>query len=111
MNAEGPYKANVKLIAGMAPVNLIYTLKDAGFERVVYIAFTNSGDNAIAEEDTIVKGLDMEYLQIPVDFMAPLPSEFYVFADAMRRYPDKKTLLHCQVRLALMMVKASSLHF
>jgi len=83
--------------AGQPASEQFQALKDAGFERIVYIAFTNSGDNAIADEDTIVKGLGMEYLQIPVDFGAPLPSEFYVFADAMRRYPDKKTLLHCQV--------------
>lgn len=72
-------------------------LKQQRFERIVYIAFTNSGDNAIAEEDTIVKALNMEYLQIPVDFQNPLAAEFYIFADAMRRYPDKRTLLHCQV--------------
>jgi protein tyrosine phosphatase (PTP) superfamily phosphohydrolase (DUF442 family) len=83
--------------AGQPTREQFQAVRDAGFERVVYIAFTNSGENAIPEEDTIVKELGMEYLQIPVDFKTPLPSEFYVFADAMRRYPDTKTLLHCQV--------------
>jgi protein tyrosine phosphatase (PTP) superfamily phosphohydrolase (DUF442 family) len=83
--------------AGQPSREQFQAVRDAGYERVVYIAFTNSGENAIPEEDTIVKELGMEYLQIPVDFMTPLPSEFYVFADAMRRYPGKKTLLHCQV--------------
>jgi protein tyrosine phosphatase (PTP) superfamily phosphohydrolase (DUF442 family) len=83
--------------AGQPNREQFQAVRDAGFERVVYIAFTNSGENAIPEEDTIVKELGMEYLQIPVDFKTPLPSEFYAFADAMRRYPNKKTLLHCQV--------------
>jgi len=83
--------------AGQPTKEQFQYLKKSGFQRVVYIAFTNSGVNAIPEEDTIVKQLGMEYLQIPVSFQTPLPSEFYVFADAMRRYPEKVTLLHCQV--------------
>jgi protein tyrosine phosphatase (PTP) superfamily phosphohydrolase (DUF442 family) len=71
-------------------------LKDQGFERVVYIAFTNN-PNALPDEDLVVKGLGMEYMQVPVDFNNPLTSDFYAFADSMRRNPDKKTLLHCQV--------------
>lgn len=29
---QGPYKANIKLIAGMVPVNLIYEIQDVGFD-------------------------------------------------------------------------------
>lgn len=71
-------------------------IKANGFERIVYIAFTNN-QNALPDEDQIVKGLGMEYMQIPVDFNNPLPSEFYAFADSLQRNTDKKTLLHCQV--------------
>ncbi|MCI5106788.1 MAG: protein tyrosine phosphatase family protein [Pseudomonadales bacterium] len=71
-------------------------IRDQGFERVVYIAFTNN-TNALPDEDQIVKGLGMEYMQVPVDFSNPLPSEFYAFADSMQRNTGKKTLLHCQV--------------
>lgn len=82
--------------AGQPTLEQFQTLKDAGFERVVYIAFTNN-PNALPDEDQVVKGLGMEYMHVPVDFNNPLPGEFYAFADAMRREPDKKTLLHCQV--------------
>ena len=71
-------------------------LKENGFERIVYLAFTNN-PTAVADEDVVVKGLGMEYLHVPVDFANPLPSDFYTFADAMRRSNDRKTLLHCQV--------------
>ena len=82
--------------AGQPTREQFQVLKDQGFERIVYIAFTNNR-NAVADEDLVVKGLDMEYMQIPVDFSNPLPSEFYAFADSMQRNQGKKTLLHCQV--------------
>ncbi len=71
-------------------------LKSEGFERIIYIAFSNSGD-AFADEDVIVKELGMEYVHIPVIWDEPSVSDFYAFADVMKRYPDKKSLLHCQV--------------
>lgn len=72
-------------------------LRDAGFGRVVYLAFSNSGDAALADEDVIVKGLGMGYLHIPVDWAAPRPEEFETFAAYMQQQPDVPTLLHCVV--------------
>ncbi|MGA1741559.1 MAG: protein tyrosine phosphatase family protein [Pseudohongiellaceae bacterium] len=72
------------------------TIADNGFERVVYIAFTNN-QNALSDADQLVKSLGMEYMHVPVDFNNPLPDDFYAFADSMQRNTGKKTLLHCQV--------------
>ncbi len=72
------------------------TIADNGFERIVYIAFTNN-QNALSDADQLVKSLGMEYMHVPVSFDNPLPDDFYAFADSMRRNTDKKTLLHCQV--------------
>jgi len=82
--------------SGQPTAEQLQAVADAGFERVVYIAFTNN-QNALPDEDQIVKRLGMEYMQVPVDFSNPLPDDFYAFADSMRRNTDKKTLLHCQV--------------
>ena len=71
-------------------------IAENGFERIVYIAFTNN-TNALPDADQVVKGLGMEYMLIPVTWDNPLPSDFYAFADSLRRDTDKKTLLHCQV--------------
>jgi len=68
----------------------------AGFNRVVYIAYSDN-DNALPNEDRIVKKLGMEYVHIPVEWNAPTKSDFYLFAGAMQRAPDARTLLHCQV--------------
>ncbi len=72
------------------------TIADSGFERIVYIAFTNN-QNALSDADQLVKSLGMEYMHVPVSFDNPLPDDFYAFADSMQRNTDKKTLLHCQV--------------
>ena len=71
-------------------------IAENGFERIVYIAFTNN-TNALPDADQVVKRLGMEYMHIPVTWDNPLPSDFYAFADSLRRDTDKKTLLHCQV--------------
>ena len=82
--------------AGQPTREQFQAIADNGFERVVYIAFTNNL-NALPDADLVVKGLGMEYMQVPVDFSSPLPGEFYAFSDAMERNREKKTLLHCQV--------------
>lgn len=71
-------------------------LRDAGFERVVYIAFTDH-ENALPNEDRLVRALGMDYLQVPVDWAAPAPGDFYLVAGALQAAPEKRTLLHCQV--------------
>ena len=74
----------------------IQTLKDAGFERIVFLAFSDH-DDSIADEDRVVKKLNMEYVHIPVEWEAPGKSDFYLFAGGMKQAPKKKTLVHCQV--------------
>ncbi len=71
-------------------------IKEAGYDRVIYIAFSN-GRTAIPEEDQLIKDLGLDYLHIPVDFNKPTLRDFNAFADAMEREPQSKTLLHCQV--------------
>jgi protein tyrosine phosphatase (PTP) superfamily phosphohydrolase (DUF442 family) len=72
------------------------SLKAAGFDRIVYIAFSHNG-RAISDEDKLVKALGMGYLHIPVDFDSPQVDEFETFAAYLQAAPSKKTLLHCQV--------------
>ena len=48
----------------------------------------------------------MEYINIPVNWGSPTPSDFDLFAAVMQSAPDKKTLLHCQVNF-----RASSFSF
>jgi len=81
--------------AGQPGKEQIKLLRADGFERVIYIALTNT-HGAIADEDVIVKELGMNYIQIPVIWDAPTQSDYYAFAAAMQQQPEQKTLLHCQ---------------
>lgn len=71
-------------------------VRDSGFERVIYIAFSTDA-NALPNADRLVRDLGMEYVQIPVVWTAPTVADYESFAAVMQRDPDKKTLLHCQV--------------
>ena len=82
--------------SGQPTEDQLLLVRDAGYERVVYIAFSTGG-KAISNEDEIVKDLGMEYVHIPVIWDEPTSAAFYAFAAVMQRYPDKKSLLHCQV--------------
>lgn len=71
-------------------------IREAGFERVVYIAFSN-GSRALDDADVLVESLGMSYLHIPVEWDAPAVEEFDLFAAFMSQDRDAPTLLHCQV--------------
>ena len=88
--------SNTFASSGQPTSEQFQALADHDFQRVIYLAFTTN-PGAVPNADEQVKELGMQYLHIPVDFSNPLPAEFYTFADAMRRDPGKKTLLHCQV--------------
>ena len=82
--------------SGQPTEDQLEVLAAAGFERVVFLAFSDH-DESLAGEDRLVKGLAMEYAQIPVDWEAPSVSDFKMFAGLMGREPAGKTLVHCQV--------------
>jgi protein tyrosine phosphatase (PTP) superfamily phosphohydrolase (DUF442 family) len=71
-------------------------LKDAGFERIIYVAYSDH-QNSLANEDRLVKDLGMQFVHIPVAWDAPTVEDFGLIAAALRQAPDARTLLHCQV--------------
>lgn len=80
-------------------------IEQQGFERVIYLAFTDN-DTAIDDEDRVVKQMGMDYVHIPVDWENPTLADFKTFADVMGNENTVKTLLHCQVNF-----RASSFSF
>ena len=69
-------------------------IRHAGFDVVVNLALPTS-DNAITSEGSIVTGLGMIYVHIPVDFTAPSSKDFEAFCGVMDAFPDKKIFVHC----------------
>ena len=82
--------------AGQPDEEQLALLKEAGYERVVYIALSNSRGSVEGEDAIVKEDLGMDYVHVPVIWDAPTKADFYAFAGAMQREPDKKTLLHCQ---------------
>ena len=82
--------------SGQPSESQLRTLKNVGFERIVFLAFSDS-NGSIANEDSKVEELGMDFVHIPVDWDSPRESDFYTFAAALGRDPGKRTLVHCQV--------------
>jgi len=71
-------------------------IADAGYQAVVNLALPTS-DNAIADEGSIVTGLDMAYFHIPVKFEDPTLDDLRTFFGVMRGLEGKKVWVHCVV--------------
>jgi protein tyrosine phosphatase (PTP) superfamily phosphohydrolase (DUF442 family) len=84
--------------AGQPAAAQFELIRDAGFERVINLAFSNDR-NAVAGEDRIVRELGMEYVHVPVLWEAPTADDFETLAAILLQQPDKKTLLHCQLNM------------
>ena len=82
--------------SGQPSAEQLEAVRDAGFERVVFLALTDS-EGSIDNEDSIVKGLGMEFVHIPVIWDTPSPDDVALFLALMSGAPEKKTLVHCQV--------------
>lgn len=82
--------------SGQPDVAQLEAIANTGVKRIIYLAFSDN-ESAIEHEDRLVKRLGMEYVHIPVDFMAPTLNDFELFVNVMRQAPEMNTLLHCQV--------------
>ncbi|OUS13385.1 hypothetical protein A9Q89_03095 [Gammaproteobacteria bacterium 53_120_T64] len=82
--------------SGQPSAEQLEDVANAGFKRVIYLAFSNS-KTAIEIEDHVVKSLGMDYLHIPVDLERPTRRDFDNFSAVMKNNKKQKTLLHCQI--------------
>lgn len=68
----------------------------AGYAAVINLALPTS-DHAIPEEGSLVTGLGMRYIHIPVDFAAPTVDDLRTFFGVMQALEGKKIWVHCVV--------------
>jgi protein tyrosine phosphatase (PTP) superfamily phosphohydrolase (DUF442 family) len=69
-------------------------VREKGFEVVVNLALPTS-DNALANEGSIVTGLGMSYVHIPVNFEAPTAGDFRAFCKVMDAFDGRRVFVHC----------------
>jgi protein tyrosine phosphatase (PTP) superfamily phosphohydrolase (DUF442 family) len=82
--------------SGQPTAEQLQDAAEQGFERIVYLAFTDN-HSAIEDEDRVVKQLGMDYIHIPIDFDQPTLADFDLFERSMGEIDTAKTLVHCQV--------------
>ncbi len=76
----------------------IQAIRDAGFEVVINLALPTS-DNALANEGSIVTGLGMIYVHLPVDFASPSAQDFQAFCNVMRAFEGRRVFIHCAANM------------
>lgn len=80
--------------AGQPSVDQFAMIRAAGYEVVINLALTTS-DNAIANEGSLVAGLGMAYVHIPVDFARPTAADFEAFAGVLDAFRNRRVFVHC----------------
>jgi protein tyrosine phosphatase (PTP) superfamily phosphohydrolase (DUF442 family) len=73
-------------------------IRAAGFEAVINLALPTS-DNALANEGSVVTGLGMVYVHIPVDFKAPKVDDFRRFCGMMDTFGERPVFVHCAANM------------
>jgi protein tyrosine phosphatase (PTP) superfamily phosphohydrolase (DUF442 family) len=80
--------------AGQPTQEQFRMVREAGFEAVINLALPSS-DNALPNEGSIVTGLGMAYVHIPVDFKAPTAQDFRGFCRIMDAFDGRPVFVHC----------------
>jgi protein tyrosine phosphatase (PTP) superfamily phosphohydrolase (DUF442 family) len=80
--------------AGQPSARQFKALHEAGFEVVINLALPTS-DNALANEGSIVTGLGMSYVHIPVDFKEPKERDFRDFCQVVAAFEGRRLFVHC----------------
>lgn len=66
----------------------------AGIEMVINLALPTS-DNALPNEQELVRALGMEHVHIPVVWEAPQPADLEQFMNTMDTHAGKHIFVHC----------------
>lgn len=82
------------LTSGQPTRDQFPAIRKAGVEAIINLAPVTD-PASIADEGEIVKGLDMAYTHIPVDWENPTRADYTRFLAAMQAYEGKRVLVHC----------------
>jgi protein tyrosine phosphatase (PTP) superfamily phosphohydrolase (DUF442 family) len=91
--------------SGQPTAQSLARLAAQGFKAVIYLAPSTVPD-AVPNEEKIVRGQGLEFVNIPIKFGEPTETDFERFVAAMNRFRDQKVLVHCQINM-----RASSMTF
>jgi len=81
--------------SGMPTAEQMNSVAEAGVELVINLA-PHDVPNAIPNEETLVKSLGMQYINIPVNWNTPTKDGLNIFMDAMDVNKEMKIHVHCE---------------
>jgi protein tyrosine phosphatase (PTP) superfamily phosphohydrolase (DUF442 family) len=89
-------KLNKNLLSGGMPTaDQMKSVAEAGVKVVINLA-PFEAERDLANEGTLVESLGMKYINIPVDWEAPVQKNLEDFIKAMDENQNEKTLVHCR---------------
>ncbi|XHS78803.1 protein tyrosine phosphatase family protein [Burkholderiaceae bacterium UC74_6] len=91
--------------SGQPSAEWLSTLKDQGYEAVIYLA-PPTVEDAVREEPLIVGRQGLVWINLPIRWNAPADADYDTFAALLQSLRGKKVLVHCQVNF-----RASTLTF
>ncbi|MEL6319976.1 MAG: protein tyrosine phosphatase family protein [Cyanobacteria bacterium J06626_14] len=80
--------------AGQPTEDQFAVIRDAGFEVVINLAPTTPG-KTLPNEKSVVEGLGMMYVLIPVAWQAPAVGDFTQFQAVLAEQTDSRIFIHC----------------
>lgn len=80
--------------AGQPTIEEFTIIKQNNHDLIINLATKDSPD-AISNEGSIVTGLGLDYIHIPVDFRAPAISDLQQFFEVMELNRNKHIFVHC----------------
>jgi protein tyrosine phosphatase (PTP) superfamily phosphohydrolase (DUF442 family) len=84
--------------AGQPTEEQLRQVRVAGFEAVINLALPTS-DNALSNEGSVVTGLGMSYVHIPVNFQSPTSQDFRAFCRVMDAFDERPVFVHCAANM------------
>lgn len=81
--------------SGMPTAGQVTEVSRAGVQVVINLALPTS-EGVLADEQTLVEALGMEYVHIPVEWNQPTRENLVAFTHAMDAHRGKSILVHCQ---------------
>ena len=90
------YRKLSPLIAtgGQPDESELQNLSTENFYAVINLGLDDT-DYAVPDEKLIVESQGIQYIHIPVSFVAPNPAHYFEFEKQLRALTGKKILIHC----------------
>ena len=81
--------------SGMPTAKQINSIAEAGVQVVINLA-PHDVPNAVPNEEELAASLDMQYINIPVNWGTPTKEGLNIFMDAIDANKDRKIHVHCE---------------